>query len=138
MRRDEIIRLLAEHKAELRRFGVKSLALFGSVARDIEPFDRLDTKASYFIINGMHRSVLQSRWRSASHMLADRQWKPDGGGWRRTGQLMGTGPAMKVMEIALGISIEQHNSPLSPIDRSVRRVYNSFCMVQRFSCGEPP
>jgi predicted nucleotidyltransferase len=34
MRRDEALRLLAEHRAELDGMGVKSLALFGSVARD--------------------------------------------------------------------------------------------------------
>jgi len=34
MRRDEILRSLSEHRAELERFGVKSLAFFGSVARD--------------------------------------------------------------------------------------------------------
>jgi len=34
MRRDEILRSLREHRAELERFGVKSLAFFGSVARD--------------------------------------------------------------------------------------------------------
>ena len=34
MTRDEILQLLREHKAELRRkFGVKTLAIFGSVAR---------------------------------------------------------------------------------------------------------
>ena len=34
MRRDEALRLLAEHRAELESMGVTSLALFGSVARD--------------------------------------------------------------------------------------------------------
>jgi predicted nucleotidyltransferase len=34
MRRDEALRLLAEHRAELEAMGVTSLALFGSVARD--------------------------------------------------------------------------------------------------------
>ena len=34
MRRDDVIRLLHEHKAEIDAFGVKSLSLFGSVARD--------------------------------------------------------------------------------------------------------
>ena len=34
MRRDEAIRLIREHRAEIDAFGVKSLALFGSVARD--------------------------------------------------------------------------------------------------------
>ncbi len=34
MRRDEALRLLAEHRDEIRALGVRSLALFGSVARD--------------------------------------------------------------------------------------------------------
>lgn len=34
MRRDDALRLLAQHRAELESMGVKSLALFGSVARD--------------------------------------------------------------------------------------------------------
>jgi predicted nucleotidyltransferase len=34
MRRDEILKLLREHRAEVKAFGVKSLAVFGSVARD--------------------------------------------------------------------------------------------------------
>jgi predicted nucleotidyltransferase len=33
MRRDEILQILAEHREELKGFGVKSLALFGSAAR---------------------------------------------------------------------------------------------------------
>ncbi len=34
MRRDEALRILAEHREELEEFGVKRLAIFGSVARD--------------------------------------------------------------------------------------------------------
>ena len=34
MKRDEILHLIGEHKTELRELGVKSLAIFGSVARD--------------------------------------------------------------------------------------------------------
>lgn len=34
MRRDQVVKLLADHRRELAQFGVKSLALFGSVARD--------------------------------------------------------------------------------------------------------
>ncbi len=34
MRRDGVLRLLREHRAEIETFGVKSLSLFGSVARD--------------------------------------------------------------------------------------------------------
>lgn len=33
MRPEEVLRLLADHKDDLQRFGVKRLALFGSVAR---------------------------------------------------------------------------------------------------------
>lgn len=34
MRRDDVLRVLESHRADLQRFGVKSLKLFGSVARD--------------------------------------------------------------------------------------------------------
>jgi predicted nucleotidyltransferase len=34
MQRDEILRVLRDHQAELTGFGVRSLAVFGSVARD--------------------------------------------------------------------------------------------------------
>jgi predicted nucleotidyltransferase len=34
MHRDEILTILRQHRAEIQGFGVKSLAIFGSVARD--------------------------------------------------------------------------------------------------------
>jgi predicted nucleotidyltransferase len=34
MRREDTLRILAEHRAEIDAFGVRSLAIFGSVARD--------------------------------------------------------------------------------------------------------
>ena len=34
MTRDEVLRILSEHRAELERLGVKSLALFGSLVRN--------------------------------------------------------------------------------------------------------
>lgn len=34
MRRDEALRILREHRAELDEMGVRSLSIFGSVARD--------------------------------------------------------------------------------------------------------
>ncbi len=34
MRRDELLNLLTEHRAEIRSLGAKSLAVFGSFARD--------------------------------------------------------------------------------------------------------
>ncbi len=33
MKRDEILNILNEHRSEIERFGVRSLALFGSAAR---------------------------------------------------------------------------------------------------------
>ncbi len=34
MKRDEVLKIIAEHREELEKLGVKSLLLFGSVARD--------------------------------------------------------------------------------------------------------
>lgn len=34
MKREEVLQILAEHKDKLKALGVKSLDLFGSVARD--------------------------------------------------------------------------------------------------------
>jgi predicted nucleotidyltransferase len=34
MRRDEALAILTAHQEELKEYGVKSLAIFGSVARD--------------------------------------------------------------------------------------------------------
>ncbi|MBI4786637.1 MAG: nucleotidyltransferase family protein [Chloroflexi bacterium] len=34
MRRDQVLRILNDHRSELKKQGVKSLAFFGSVARD--------------------------------------------------------------------------------------------------------
>ena len=34
MSRDEVLTILSEHRAEIEAIGVKSLAIFGSVARD--------------------------------------------------------------------------------------------------------
>lgn len=34
MRRDDALRILAEHRAEIQRFGVRTISIFGSVARD--------------------------------------------------------------------------------------------------------
>jgi len=34
MRREDALRILAEHRAEIHAFGVRSLAIFGSVARN--------------------------------------------------------------------------------------------------------
>ncbi len=34
MRRSDALRILAEHRLEIERFGVRTLSIFGSVARD--------------------------------------------------------------------------------------------------------
>ncbi len=34
MERDRVLRILQEHRRELKKLGVRSLALFGSIARD--------------------------------------------------------------------------------------------------------
>ncbi|WP_448540960.1 nucleotidyltransferase family protein, partial [Roseiflexus sp.] len=34
MKKEEVIRRLTDHRQELAQFGIKSLALFGSVVRD--------------------------------------------------------------------------------------------------------
>lgn len=57
MRRDKIVAVLDEHRAELKSSGVKSLRLFGSVARDeasavsdvdlLVEFDRTPTFSGY-------------------------------------------------------------------------------------------
>ena len=56
MERDEVLRILVEHKPELqKRFGVKSIAIFGSTARnkagpdsDIDVLVEFDRKISLF------------------------------------------------------------------------------------------
>jgi uncharacterized protein len=72
MTRDEVIRILSENRAELRKMGVRSLALFGSAARgelrpdsdidllvDLEPpytYDRY-IHIKFFIEDMLQRSV---------------------------------------------------------------------------------
>jgi uncharacterized protein len=48
MRREDIISLLISHRAEMQAFGVKSLAIFGSVSRDqAKPDSDLDLLVSF-------------------------------------------------------------------------------------------
>ncbi len=57
MKRDEILKILSEHRADLERLGAKSLAVFGSVVRDqaredsdvdiLVEFDQPPTFAAY-------------------------------------------------------------------------------------------
>ena len=61
MKRDEVLRILREHRDELReKFGVKSLALFGSVAReeatitsDVDILVDFDRHVSLFDVIGL-------------------------------------------------------------------------------------
>lgn len=39
MQRDEVLKILAQHQPALTKLGVKTLAIFGSVARDEARFD---------------------------------------------------------------------------------------------------
>ena len=62
MRRDEALKVLSEHKAELRKkFGVKSIAVFGSTARDevtpqsdIDVLVEFDTIAAPSLLDFIH------------------------------------------------------------------------------------
>jgi uncharacterized protein len=48
MKRDEVLSLIRAHRGELEQFGVKSLAVFGSVARDeAKPESDLDVLADF-------------------------------------------------------------------------------------------
>lgn len=48
MRRDEVLAVLATHKHVLRSYGVKHLAIFGSVARDeAEPTSDVDVLVEF-------------------------------------------------------------------------------------------
>ena len=48
MQRDEVIRILAGHRMQIRALGVKSLALFGSVARgDDRPDSDIDVLVEF-------------------------------------------------------------------------------------------
>ncbi len=62
MRRDEALKVLSEHKTELRlKFGVKSIAVFGSTARgevtsqsDIDVLVEFDPVASPSLLDFIH------------------------------------------------------------------------------------
>ena len=49
MRRDEVLKILSEHKAELRqKFGVRSIAVFGSIARgEVTPQSDIDVLVEF-------------------------------------------------------------------------------------------
>lgn len=71
MDRDAILRTIADHRAELARFGVKSLSVFGSVARgeagqssDIDVLVEFERPVGYFAymdLKGYLEELLQRR-----------------------------------------------------------------------------
>lgn len=53
MRRDQALQIIADNKAKLKDFSVKSLAIFGSVARD-EATDGSDIDILVEFVDGAH------------------------------------------------------------------------------------
>ena len=67
MKRNDVLRMLADHRDELReRFGVASLALFGSVARD-EAMDASDVD----LLVEFNRRIGMFHFISVKHYLED-------------------------------------------------------------------
>jgi len=62
MQRDEALTLLRHHREELRRFGVKSLGIFGSVARDdAGPDSDVDLLVEFAIPAGLFE-LIRLQW----------------------------------------------------------------------------
>lgn len=58
MQRDEVLRILAEHHDEIASFGVKSLAIFGSVARgEAGPLSDVDLLVEFAVPVGLFEFV---------------------------------------------------------------------------------
>ncbi len=58
MKRDDVLRLLREHQAELAEYHVKSLAVFGSVARDeAQPDSDVDILVEFDQLVGMFHFI---------------------------------------------------------------------------------
>jgi predicted nucleotidyltransferase len=58
MRRDEALEILKQRQAEIKAFGVKSLALFGSVARDeANPDSDVDLLVEFSVPVGLFQVV---------------------------------------------------------------------------------
>lgn len=66
MRRDEVLATLESHRADLAGFGVKSLRLFGSVARDEASSD-----SDVDLLVGFHQSPSFSRFMKLRIFLED-------------------------------------------------------------------
>ncbi len=82
MRRDEAVKLLAEHRQDLSRFGVKSLALSGSVVRDearpdsdVDVLVEFDGAATFDRYMGL-RFFLQDRLGAPVDLVTRKALKP--------------------------------------------------------------
>ena len=76
MRRDEALRLLAAHREEIARFGVKSLAIFGSVARDeAGPDSDVDVLVEFSVPVGLSH-FWGSSITSKMCLVAEWTWRP--------------------------------------------------------------
>jgi uncharacterized protein len=63
MRRDEALALLGNHREELRGFGIKSLGIFGSVARDeAGPDSDVDLLVEFAIPAGLFELIRLQRY----------------------------------------------------------------------------
>jgi predicted nucleotidyltransferase len=63
MRRDEALALLRNHREELRGFGIKSLGIFGSVARDeAGPDSDVDLLVEFAIPAGLFELIRLQRY----------------------------------------------------------------------------
>lgn len=66
MRRDEVLTILAAHQQEIKRLRVRSLLLFGSVARDeagpesdVDLLVELERPAGFFALTDLHEYLQQ-------------------------------------------------------------------------------
>jgi hypothetical protein len=82
MRRNEILRILSEHRSETGRFGVKSLTLFGSVAReeassqsDVDILVEFDSPPSFDCYMGL-KFYLEDLLRVRVDLVTPRALKP--------------------------------------------------------------
>ncbi len=72
MRRDEILNILHEHRIDVGKFGVKSLAIFGSVARDqARPDSDIYPQVDWRRIAGLRDVIAHGYFGLNEHVLWD-------------------------------------------------------------------
>ncbi len=85
MKRDEVLRILTEHRDDLQRqFGVKSLALFGSVARneasivsDVDLLVEFDRPIGLFHLIGTEQFIIQLLGGTEVDLVLERALLPE-------------------------------------------------------------